>query len=104
VDPIENVSEDTLQSGADVPPKATLFCPECEYSDRYDGAWAVVETARATRYRCPECDAVVTSRSSEETERPGPLVYWRRVWTAWQASVRRWSGFATRSPRDSVRR
>jgi transposase-like protein len=98
------VSEETLQSGADVVPKGTLFCPECEYSDRYDGAWQVVTTGRTARYRCPECDAVVTSRSSERSERLGPLAQWRAVWDAWRAGVRRWSRLPNRSASDSVRR
>jgi endogenous inhibitor of DNA gyrase (YacG/DUF329 family) len=44
--------------------KATLFCPECSYQARYDGAWVVEESDGRIRYRCPACDTPVTTRPS----------------------------------------
>lgn len=50
------------EAGRDVPPKATLFCPDCDHQSRVDGDWHVVETARNIRYLCPDCGTEITVR------------------------------------------
>lgn len=52
----------TREAGRDVPPKATLFCPDCDHQSRVDGDWHVVETTRTTRYLCPDCGTEIAVR------------------------------------------
>ena len=39
-----------------------LFCPECAHRIRFDGDWAVVRTARAVHYVCPDCRTEIAAR------------------------------------------
>lgn len=73
--------------GSAVPDKATLFCPECDHSSRFDDDWHVVETASAAHYRCPDCGTEITARPSQR-----PVAPWHpdAVWQLWDASVRVW--------------
>lgn len=72
----------------DVPAKATLFCPDCDHRSRPGGDWRTVETRERTRYRCPDCGAVVTVRPRGETDpgattggaRSGVLRPWLSFW------------------------
>ena len=89
------MTEQSLHPQTDVPAKATLFCPDCGHRDRYDGAWRVVESHGATRYRCPECAATVVSQPNDAVSALDPLGYWRRAWRAWEAGVRFWGGLPT---------
>ncbi len=45
-----------------VPPKTTLFCPDCEYRSPVDGDWRTDASVTGRRLRCPACDAVVLER------------------------------------------
>ncbi|WP_135821596.1 hypothetical protein [Halostella litorea] len=55
----------TAISGGQRSRKALLACPDCGHENPTDGDW-VVEQRRDDRphdvYRCPDCDATVTTR------------------------------------------
>ena len=74
----------------DVPPKRTLFCPDCDHRSRSDGDWRVVESVRRTRYLCPDCGAELTVRPEFPTG-PGnrPAAVWR-PWAGFRAWLRLW--------------
>jgi len=81
-------------SERDVPPKATLFCPDCGHRSRVDGDWTVVETARTVHYVCPGCRTVIATRPTDLgsagpsrgglRSQPAPLL------EAWGAGLRAW--------------
>ena len=73
------------QPGRDVPPKATLFCPECDHRSRVDGDWTVVRTARTVRYACPDCRTEITTRPTGRARSPAAA-----FWTAWGVGFRAW--------------
>lgn len=60
----------TRTSGGDVPPKSTLFCPDCGHRSRPDGDWRTAGTADGTRFLCPDCNAEVAVRPAVSTDRP----------------------------------
>jgi uncharacterized protein YlaI len=74
----------------DVPPKPTLFCPDCGHRSRSDGDWRVVESHSSTRYLCPDCEAELADRPAFRS-RPGPrsVAIWR-PWTGFCAWLRLW--------------
>ncbi|WP_254273060.1 hypothetical protein [Haloarcula marina] len=81
----------------DPPPKATLFCPACDHRSHVDGDWLVRETARGTRYRCPDCRTELTHRPAFEGSRPPrPGTHWPAVVRAWGDSVRTWQALCQR--------
>lgn len=69
-----------IVSGSMVPPdslppspaKATLYCPSCGHQAHVDSDWQSVRTATETRYRCPDCGAVVTSRPRHSSRDSAP--------------------------------
>lgn len=73
----------------DVPPKATLFCPECDHRSHVDDDWNLVRTVRAVHYVCPDCRTEITVRpapvgaSGSRTRVPA-------LWEAWGAGLRAW--------------
>lgn len=79
-------------SERDVPPKATLFCPDCGHRSHVDGDWNVVETARTVHRVCPDCRTVIATRPTDlcgavprrggTRSRPAPLL------EAWGAGLR----------------
>ena len=79
----------------EVPPKSTLFCPDCGHQSRYDGDWSLVETACETRYLCPDCDRVITIRPRFDNgdSVPEPGEFWRCVWETYGENVRAWQTF-----------
>jgi uncharacterized protein YlaI len=77
------------QPGRDVPPKATLFCPECDHRSRFDGDWTVVRTARAVHYACPDCRTGITTRPTGRA-RSGSRSPAAAFWTAWRVGFRAW--------------
>jgi transcription elongation factor Elf1 len=46
-------------SNRDVPPKTTLFCPNCDHQDRMDGDWHVVRKNHTAHYICPDCETEI---------------------------------------------
>jgi uncharacterized protein YlaI len=78
----------------DVPPKATLFCPDCSHQSRYDGDWVVVERRGGTYYRCPDCHTQITTRTSNG-DRGAPRLL-DSYWHAWDHGIRVWHGFLQR--------
>ncbi|MDS0222505.1 hypothetical protein NDI54_14265 [Haloarcula sp. S1AR25-5A] len=78
----------------DVPPKATLFCPDCGHQSRYDGDWIVVETHRGTHYRCPDCHTELTSRARHAAGRSPRFL--DDCWQAWDHGIRVWHGLLQR--------
>ncbi|NLV11627.1 hypothetical protein ACAH01_16470 (plasmid) [Halomicrobium sp. HM KBTZ05] len=70
-------------TGEDTPLKSTLYCPECDHRSPATGEWNVSETARRTRYRCPECrTSVLTQPRYDDGETAAPVV------AMWGRSVR----------------
>ena len=72
---------------ADSAPKATLFCPECGHSSRYDGDWTRARSGRTVHYLCPDCHTEITSRPAS-TEPTATAV--TELWTRWTDTVRTW--------------
>lgn len=76
-------------TGRDVPPKATLFCPECGHRSRVDGDWNAVETVRALHLVCPDCRTEVATRPSDagsprsRSRSIAPREAWRVGLRAW---------------------
>jgi hypothetical protein len=65
----------------DVPPKSTLFCPDCEHASPTDGDWQLVRAPRETRYVCPSCSRVVTRRPTDlDADQRGVLGLSVRLW------------------------
>ncbi|WP_254839524.1 zinc ribbon domain-containing protein [Natronomonas marina] len=82
-------------SADDVPPKSTLFCPNCGHRSRPDGDWQVVETGHRTRYLCPDCRAEVAVRPAARTDRQpavgSSIAENIRLWAEfWVRTARRW--------------
>jgi uncharacterized protein with PIN domain len=50
------------------PPKATLFCQSCGHQAHVDSDWQSVRTGTETRYRCPDCSTVVTTRPRRSSD------------------------------------
>jgi len=67
---------------ADSAPKATLFCPECGHSDRYDGDWTRARSGRTVHYICPDCHTEITKRPASTTATPVT-----EFWTRWTDTV-----------------
>jgi predicted RNA-binding Zn-ribbon protein involved in translation (DUF1610 family) len=84
------MSEPSPPPARDVPPKSTLFCPECGHRSPSDGDWTLAESTRETRYRCPDCDVVVTSRRSfDADDRPARSPErWHATLQTWEEGVR----------------
>ncbi|MFC6988488.1 hypothetical protein ACFQJD_06765 [Haloplanus sp. GCM10025708] len=82
----------------DAPAKSTLFCPDCGHQSRSDGDWNLVESARETRYLCPECEYTVTSRRLADGDVRRVLGPWCFAWQTWEESVRIWQRFLRRAP------
>ncbi|MFB6122810.1 MAG: hypothetical protein ABEJ78_05065 [Haloferacaceae archaeon] len=93
------MSESDPPATGDAPAKSTLFCPGCGHRSRPDGDWRLVESARETRYLCPECESVVTTRPSLDGDgtdgRPPEL--WCAAWQTWEESVQTWQRFLERA-------
>jgi len=66
--------------------KATLFCPECGHSGRYDGDWTRIRDRRDVRYLCPACHTEITVRRRERSTSPTPY----GVWQTWTNSLHAW--------------
>ena len=47
------------------PPKATLFCPDCDRAAPADGGW-LVGGRDGEALTCPDCGAVVTVRRTPD--------------------------------------
>ncbi|GCF12674.1 hypothetical protein Harman_06090 [Haloarcula mannanilytica] len=77
-----------------VPPKATLFCPDCGHQSRYDGDWITVQNRRGTHYRCPDCHTEITTRMSHTDGRSPRFL--DDCWHAWDHGVRVWHGLLQR--------
>ena len=75
------------QPGRDVPPKATLFCPECDHRSRFGGDWTVVRTARAVHYACPDCRTEIAARPTDRARARSPAA---AFWAAWGVGFRAW--------------
>ncbi|WP_336338155.1 hypothetical protein [Haloarcula brevis] len=82
------------RAGRDVPPKATLFCPDCGHRSRYDGDWVVVERRNGTHYRCPDCHEQITTRTSRAGGPSSRLL--DSYWQAWDHGIRAWHGLLQR--------
>ncbi|WP_418281592.1 hypothetical protein [Halorubrum sp. DTA98] len=52
--------------------KSTLFCPECRFESPAAAEWLAVTTATERRLVCPDCGAVVDSRSRRASAVPHP--------------------------------
>ena len=77
-----------------VPPKATLFCPDCGQQSRYDCDWIVVERHGGTHYRCPDCHTQITTRP-RHTAGESPR-FLDTYWQAWDRGIRVWHGLLQR--------
>ena len=63
----------------DIPPKSTLFCPNCDYRSRPDGDWRTARTGGGTRLLCPDCGTVVTVRRRRLSREDGSPVHRSRL-------------------------
>ena len=63
----------------DIPPKSTLFCPDCGHRSRPDGDWRTVRTDGETRLLCPDCGTVVTVRRGRFSREDGSPVHRSRL-------------------------
>ena len=84
------MGEKSRTSERDVPPKPTLFCPECGHRSCSDGDWRVVESHSGTRYLCPDCETELTVRPAFPS-RPGTrsVAVWG-PWDGFRAWLRLW--------------
>ncbi len=69
---------------ADSVPKATLFCPECSHSSRYDGDWTRTRSGNTVHYLCPDCHTEITSRPAPAEPTAAPVT---ELWTRWTDTV-----------------
>lgn len=44
------------------PHKATLYCPDCDHSNRINGDWIIDVQADHVEYECPACGTTIASR------------------------------------------
>ncbi|MBX0304974.1 phage terminase large subunit family protein [Haloarcula salinisoli] len=66
---------------ADSPPKATLFCPECSHSSRYDGDWTRARSGQTVHYSCPDCHTEITTRPASAEPTAAPVTEFFTRWT-----------------------
>jgi predicted RNA-binding Zn-ribbon protein involved in translation (DUF1610 family) len=48
--------------------KGVLFCPSCGHESPLTGDWLLDRADDARRYRCPDCQTVVTDRAAESED------------------------------------